>query len=458
MMIDGNEKTSLWQAPLRGLRAVLRLLLTGMAGGRTFVISAALLFILLVMTEALPVWLAVLSFSWLAGITGLRSLLLGEAGSAMREPASVPVGGLAGLASGAGRTILVEMPDPVVVLDGSGRIIFCNRAAENMIGLSAIGKHVATMLRSAALMTAVEDVLKGASAQVIDYNQPVPVERNYTGFVTPIEVDTAPSKGLSDASRRRRARAVLIVLRDVTEARRVEDMRVDFVAFASHELKTPLASLSGFIDTLRGHAKDDPEAQERFLSIMADQAERMRRLIEDLLSLSRIELREHVRPDKIVDMLAVVNDITNGLSHTVAKTDMEITVTSAAILPRVKGDAEELGQVVQNLVDNALRYGRSGKRVEVTLAPDTRGGKPMLRLSVRDFGLGISREHLPRLTERFYRVDAAASRAKGGTGLGLAIVKHIVNRHQGTLSIESELGHGSTFTVLIPVAGDDISG
>ncbi len=457
MAIDDIEKAPLWLTILRGVWTGLRHLVTGMTGGRTFVLSAAVLFTLLALTDGMPVWLAVLSFAWLAGVTGLRSLLLGETGRAMREPASVPAGGLAGLASGAGRTILIEMPDPVVVLDGSGRIIFCNRAAEALIGTHATGKHVATMLRSAALMTAVDEVLKGASAQVVDYNQPVPVERNYTGFVTPIEVDTTPANGLSEASRRRRARAVLIVLRDVTEARRVEDMRVDFVAFASHELKTPLASLSGFIDTLRGHAKGDPEAQERFLAIMADQAERMRRLIEDLLSLSRIELREHVRPNKIVDMLSVVNDITDGLSHTAAKTDMEITVTSAAILPKVRGEAEELGQVVQNLVDNALRYGRSGKRVEVNLAPDTRGGKPMLRLTVRDFGLGISREHLPRLTERFYRVDAAASRAKGGTGLGLAIVKHIVNRHQGTLSIDSELGQGSTFTVLIPAANEEIA-
>ena len=455
--MDESEKTPLWLTILRGGWMALRHLVTGMTGGRTFIVSAAVLFTLLALADGLPVWLAVLSFAWLAGITGLRSLLLGETGRAMRVPASVPAGGLAGLASGAGRTILIEMPDPVLVLDGSGRIIFCNRAAESLIGLNATGKHVATMLRSAALMTAVDDVLKGAGAQIVDYDQPVPVERNYTGFVTPIEVDTTPANGLSEASRRRRARAVLVVLRDVTEARRVEDMRVDFVAFASHELKTPLASLSGFIDTLRGHARDDPEAQEKFLAIMADQAERMRRLIEDLLSLSRIELREHVRPSKIVDMLAVVNDITDGLSHTAAKTDMEITVTSAALLPRVRGEAEELGQVVQNLVDNALRYGRSGKRVEVTLAPDTRGGRPMLRLSVRDFGAGISREHLPRLTERFYRVDAAASRAKGGTGLGLAIVKHIVNRHQGTLSIESELGQGSTFTVLIPAASEDVA-
>jgi two-component system phosphate regulon sensor histidine kinase PhoR len=300
-------------------------------------------------------------------------------------------------------------------------------------------------------------VLQGGPAQSVDYSQPVPVEHNYTAFITPFEADTYGAGGLSEASRRRRARSVLVVLRDVTEARRVEDMRVDFVAFASHELKTPLASLSGFIDTLRGHAKDDPEAQARFLEIMADQAGRMRRLIDDLLSLSRIELREHVRPNKIVDMLGVVNDVVDGLSHVAEKNGVEMTVSSIALLPRVRGEAEELAQVVQNLVDNAIRYGRAGKRVEISLGTDTRGGKPMLRLSVRDFGPGISREHLPRLTERFYRVDAAASRAKGGTGLGLAIVKHIVNRHQGTLAIDSELGQGSTFTILIPAVNETVN-
>jgi two-component system phosphate regulon sensor histidine kinase PhoR len=447
--VQQNTRLSSW-------RAGARRLLAGLSGARTFVISAAILFLLLAMTGGLPVWLSVLSFGFLTGVTLLRGLVLGETDSAMRVAAKQPAGGLASLASGAGRTILIEMPDPVIVLDGGGRILFANRAAEAQMGSNATGKHVATMMRSAPLMTAVDEVLKGGGTQSVDYSQPVPVERNFTAYITPIEADTySPTSGLSEASRRRRSRAVLIVLRDVTEARRVEDMRVDFVAFASHELKTPLASLSGFIDTLRGHAKDDPAAQERFLEIMADQADRMRRLIDDLLSLSRIELREHVRPSKVIDMLAVVNDVTDGLNHLAAKHEMDITVTSAAMLPKVRGEGEELAQVVQNLVDNALRYGRAGKHVEVALGTDTRGGKPMLRLTVRDFGAGISREHLPRLTERFYRVDAAASRAKGGTGLGLAIVKHIVNRHQGTLAIDSELGQGATFTVLIPAIVDE---
>lgn len=439
------------------LRVLARRLAAKSSGSRTFIISAGFLFLVLALAQALPVWLAGLCFIFLLGMTGLRALAVSEAQSVMGRPVIAPAGGLAALATDAGRIILNELPDPVIVLDGSGRIVFVNRAAEGLMGTKATGKPVATVLRSAALMTAIEDVLKGAGAQSVDYNLPVPVEHNYTGFVTPIETDPYPMVPghFSEASRRRRSRAVLIVLRDVTDARRVEDMRVDFVAFASHELKTPLASLSGFIDTLRGHAKDDPDARARFLEIMADQADRMRRLIDDLLSLSRIELREHVRPNKLVDMMAVVNDVTNGLSHLAEKNEVEIVTSAPALLPRVRGEPDELAQVVQNLLGNALRYGRTGKRVEVTLSEDERGGKPMLRLDVRDFGDGISREHLPRLTERFYRVDAAASRAKGGTGLGLAIVKHIVNRHQGILTIDSELGQGATFTILIPVAADE---
>lgn len=421
-------------------------------GARTFVISAAVIFLVLTLAGAVHFWAAFIAFLALSGVVILRGMLTGETRGIAFAPISQPSSGITSLSAGAGSAILNELPDPLIVLDGGGRILFCNKAAEGLTGPQPLGKPVATVVRTAALVTAIDEVLKGGAARSIEYSLPVPVERNFSAFITPIEskASVAGNAALSEASRHRRTRAVLVVLRDVTEARRVEDMRVDFVAFASHELKTPLASLSGFIDTLRGHAKDDPVAQERFLGIMAEQADRMRRLIDDLLSLSRIELREHVRPDSVVDLSGVVNDVTDGLAHLAEQNGVEITVSAPEALPNVRGDRDELGQVVQNLVDNALRYGRSGKRVEVTLGTDTRGGRPMVRLSVRDFGDGIAREHLPRLTERFYRADAAASRAKGGTGLGLAIVKHIVNRHQGILTIDSEFGRGSTFSVLIP--------
>ena len=421
-------------------------------GTRTFVVAAALVFLVLNFTGALGLWPAISGFVVLASVVLLRGMVAGEGVKAARTPAAEPVSAAAILGKGAGLTILNELPDPLIVLDGTGRVILKNQSAEPLVGGAAVGKHVATVLRNAPLITAIEDVLRGGNARSIEYAVPVPVERHYNAFISPIEVESPGPTAAGDPLRRRKGQPVLLLLRDVTEMRRVEAMRVDFIANASHELKTPLASLSGFIDTLRGHAKDDPEAQARFLDIMADQAGRMRRLIEDLLSLSRIEMREHVRPNDAVDLLGVVNDVTDGLTPLAEQNEVEIAVTASANLPRVRGDRDELAQVVQNLADNALRYGRSGKRVEISMTPDTRAGRPVVRLSVRDFGPGIAREHLPRLTERFYRVDAAASRAKGGTGLGLAIVKHIVNRHEGILTVDSEIGKGTVFTVLIPEA------
>jgi two-component system phosphate regulon sensor histidine kinase PhoR len=234
-------------------------------------------------------------------------------------------------------------------------------------------------------------------------------------------------------------------------------MRADFVANASHELRTPLASLTGFIDTLRGHAKDDPEAQERFLGIMAEQATRMRRLIDDLLSLTRIELNEHVRPAGSVNVSDVVEEVANALSPMAAAANIQLDLVEPSSLPNVAGDREELFQVFQNLVDNAIKYGRPQTAITVELGtrragPGEPGPSPAVYIAVSDRGEGIAREHLPRLTERFYRVDVRRSRAIGGTGLGLAIVKHIVNRHRGRLAIESKVGEGSTFTVYLPLA------
>jgi two-component system phosphate regulon sensor histidine kinase PhoR len=270
-------------------------------------------------------------------------------------------------------------------------------------------------------------------------------EQNFEVYIQPIEGED------------RALKAALIVLRDLTKAQRVEQMRADFVANASHELRTPLASLTGFIDTLRGHAKDDPEAQERFLGIMSEQATRMRRLIDDLLSLTRIELNEHVRPAGSVNVGDVVEEVANALAPQATAANIQIEIVEPQSLPNVAGDREELFQVFQNLVDNAIKYGKPQTVVTLELgtrraAPGEPGPSPAVFVAVRDKGEGIAREHLPRLTERFYRVDVRRSRAIGGTGLGLAIVKHIVNRHRGRLVIESKLGEGSTFTVYLPLA------
>ncbi|MEP0708919.1 MAG: ATP-binding protein [Parvibaculum sp.] len=421
-------------------KAWLRDFLARWTGTRTFIITSAVVFLALVLLDGLHVIAALVSFAVVAGVAATRLMAVGE---------TTPIrigrdeeGGLSVLgAGGTALALLNRLPDPLIVLDVSGRVVFANGASEPLIGKETAGRHVATVLRSAPLIGAIDGVTSDGQVRSIEYSVPAPVQRNYSVYVAPVADEVASAQ-----------KFILVLLRDVTEARRVEAMRADFVAFASHELKTPLSSISGFIDTLRGHAKDDPEARDKFLAIMADQATRMRRLIEDLLSLSRIELREHVRPSDAVDLHGVADDIADGLSPLAEQYGVEIGVTAPASLPKVLGDREELSQIVQNLMDNALRYGRSGKRIEVSLSPAEKGGKPFVRLAVRDFGPGIAKEHIPRLTERFYRVDASASRARGGTGLGLAIVKHIVNRHQGTLSIESELGQGSSFSVLLPVA------
>jgi two-component system phosphate regulon sensor histidine kinase PhoR len=224
-------------------------------------------------------------------------------------------------------------------------------------------------------------------------------------------------------------------------------------------LRTPLAALSGFIDTLRGSAREDPAARERFLAIMQAQADRMARLIDDLLSLSRIELNAHVRPDKEVDLGPIVRQVTDGLQTLARDRGVEIKTIGASDPLLVPGDRDELIRVFENLVENALKYAASGKRVEIALSVgDGADGKPEARVAVRDHGPGIAPEHLPRLTERFYRVDVSESRAQGGTGLGLALVKHILNRHAGRLTIESVPGQGATFTVHLPLAAGAAGG
>ena len=342
--------------------------------------------------------------------------------------------------------LLRRLPDPAILTDYTGRIVAANEALEQVFGVAEPRKHLASVIRAPQVLGALDLALAGKGAQRVEFplmgGSP---EQNFEAFVAPIEGED------------RLLRAALIVLRDMTKAQRVEQMRADFVANASHELRTPLASLTGFIDTLRGHARDDPEAQERFLGIMAEQAMRMRRLIDDLLSLTRIELNEHVRPVGSVNLGDVVEEVANALSPVAASANMQIDVVEPSSLPNVAGDREELIQVIQNLVDNAIKYGRPSTAITLELGtrragPGEPGPSPAVFVAVRDRGEGIAREHLPRLTERFYRVDVRRSRAIGGTGLGLAIVKHIVNRHRGRLAIASKPGEGSTFTVHLPLA------
>ncbi len=253
---------------------------------------------------------------------------------------------------------------------------------------------------------------------------------------------------------------LMIALYDLTGVKQTERMRADFVANVSHELRTPLSSLIGFIETLRGPASDDPDAQERFLKIMEEQSHRMSRLVDDLLSLSRIELLEHTPPDSECDIPEILQSVASTLELEAARHGMRIHVACEA-LPLVVGVHDELTQVFQNLLDNAVNYGKGNTVVRVSARPLARGGAGERRLgragvkvSVFNEGDGIAREHIPRLTERFYRIDAGRSRRLGGTGLGLAIVKHIINRHRGELEIESRPDEGVTFTVLLPSVAD----
>src|SRR6185437_8859992 len=292
------------------------------------------------------------------------------------------------------------------------------------------------------LVEAIRRATATRERQRIEFFERVPLDRWFEAFVTPIVSQTGGGP----------AELLLIAFNDLTRLRRVEEMRADFVANASHELRTPLAALLGFVETLQGPAKDDAVAREKFLAIMQAQARRMARLIDDLLSLSRIELNAHLRPSTLVDLVPLVKQVVDGLQTLARDRGVDINIAAPLAPLVVLGDRDELIRALENLVENALKYGADGKRVDITLAraagPD---GAYETRIAVRDFGPGIAPEHLPRLTERFYRVDVVDSRAQGGTGLGLALVKHVLNRHGGRLTIESTRGAGATFTMHLPL-------
>lgn len=348
------------------------------------------------------------------------------------------------------QAIIDALPDPVIALSRQATVLAANKAARAIAPALRDGEPVSLSLRTPALVRTVQQALASGQAQRVRFESKQ-FERWY-------EVHVIPASGLESLPG---ARGVfLLTLHDLTPLRRAEAVRADFIANASHELRTPLAALSGFIDTLRGSARDDPNARERFLDIMQAQARRMARLVDDLLSLSRVELSEHIAPEGSADLGALVRHVVDALQTLAAERDVEVFVAPPPQPVIVRGDWDELVRVFENLVENALKYGASGKRVEIglDLTPANARGRRMGKVSVRDYGPGIAPEHLPRLSERFYRVDVGLSRAEGGTGLGLALAKHIVNRHRGKLVIESELGAGSTFTVLLPLANGDGSG
>ena len=333
--------------------------------------------------------------------------------------------------------VIETLPDAAIALDRDGRVVAFNPLARVIAPALARGAPASLALRAPEVVEAVRAVAAGGGAQSVEFAQRVPVDRWFMAHVRPL--GEAPA-------------TILLVFHDLTPLHRVEEMRADFVANASHELRTPLAALSGFIDTLQGTARDDAPARARFLAIMKTQAARMARLIEDLLSLSRVELIEHMHPEAPVDLAPVVRQVVDGLQTLATDRSVEIAVAPPASPLIVPGDRDELTRVFENLVENALKYGAAGKRVDIGFSSATASdGAPEVLVAIRDYGPGIAAEHLPRLTERFYRVNVTQSRAEGGTGLGLSLVKHILNRHRGKLSVESEAGKGATFTVRLPL-------
>lgn len=332
--------------------------------------------------------------------------------------------------------VLGALEMPVLAISSDERVIFQNTAADEIFGaIPQSNIYLSGRVRAPRILDMVRETMATGIASQIEHSERLPSEAVYIVRVAPARLP-----GALDGER------TLYVLsyRDVSQARRIDRMRSDFVANASHELRTPLASLKGFIETLQGPAKNDPKAHDKFLGIMNEQVTRMSRLVDDLLSLSRLELKAHIAPDTQIELAPLLGHVRDSLAP-LAK---DLGVTIGLDLPDapvfVKGDADELTEVFENLMENACKYGQDGKRVEVRLGHDRQGA---VEVSVRDYGPGIPAEHVPRITERFYRVNVEASRSKKGTGLGLAIVKHILTRHRARLLVQSELGKGTVFTV-----------
>jgi len=340
-------------------------------------------------------------------------------------------------------SILDGLSDPVFLVDQALTIVDCNRAGERLLGGGAVGSKLGKSLNNDDVICAIENTLGGNPCTRIEVFIPYPISHSYELNVW--RLPGLKSKGPAWA---------MVVLQDVTAAKKAEQMRADFVANVSHELRSPLSSLLGFIETLRGPAKDDAQATEKFLAIMETEAKRMTRLINDLLVLSKVETDEHIQPEETLNLGSLLAQIVNILSVRAKEHDMEITLDLPDQLPLVIGDSDELTQVFQNLINNAISYGREKTLVRIVVesegaVPGT--GAKGLSVAVINEGEGIPAKDISRLTERFYRVDKGRSRSMGGTGLGLAIVKHIVARHRGNLDIESTPGKETSFKVYLQI-------
>ena len=338
------------------------------------------------------------------------------------------------------RAILDGMPSPAILISNADQIVAANPFAKTLFGPGIEGRHYILTLRQPGLLDAIETTLRNR-VQTQARHVIIGPAREVT-----YQVRISPVEGEGE-------RGALCVFEDISDAEQMGQIRRDFVANVSHELRTPLTALLGFIETLRGAAKDDPAARERFLAIMEREAGRMNRLVRDLLHLSRVEAEERVRPTALVDLTALIIMAMASLKPVADAAGVTVQIIGDTMPIKLPADADQLTQVFHNLIENAIKYGSAGKTVTIVISRDPLEPHlraPAVRVDVKDEGEGIDPLHLPRLAERFYRVDSHRSREKGGTGLGLAIVKHIVSRHRGKFIIASELGKGSVFSVILP--------
>lgn len=333
-------------------------------------------------------------------------------------------------------TIIGALPIPVLLIGPDERVRAANPAVGAVLGPNLLGRHHITVLRQPAVIAAVAETRQSRAPTTVRFtSRDGPKDTVYRVAIAAADGD------------------IVLTFEDQTAAAEANQMRRDFVANVSHELRTPLTALLGFIETLGGAARDDPKARDRFLGIMSHEANRMTRLVDDLLSLSRVEEDERVRPREHVDLGTLLSSVIKGLEPQAENAAVQVTLDILGPNEMLPGDAGQLLQVFTNLVENAIKYGAAGGTVHVTLHP--RQMHPRIRgegvqVCVQDAGEGIAAHHIARLTERFYRVDSHRSREVGGTGLGLAIVKHIINRHRGRLLIESEEGEGTKVSVFLP--------
>jgi two-component system phosphate regulon sensor histidine kinase PhoR len=405
---------------------------TRLYGRLLMLLAMGLVFMTLAGINVIDAWIGILAYAVIVAIAAI-----------VPETSESTTGTVPGATTGelafadAVRHFADALPDPSIVIDRRSVIVHLNpHAARHFPGV-VTGSPIAFTLRFPQLLAAIETARLGV-AQTIELHQTVPTETWYRVTVAPL----APGDLVNDG-------VLVITLQSQTEEKRLDLLRTDFIANASHELRTPLTSLVGFIDTLLGPAANDKEARERFLGLMRGQAARMAKLIEDLLSLSRIEMRQHMRPTAPIELGTLLREVAEGLNKLAEDSGTKLNVQLPDEPVTVSGDRDELYEVFENLIDNAIKYGADGDTIDITLSPDAgRRGFDAL-VSVVDHGIGVAAEHVPRLTERFYRVDADSSRKKKGTGLGLAIVKHIVTRHHGLLSIKSQPGQGTRVEVLL---------